>query len=71
MLDSIKIVIKLQFVEPGAISSSSNQNDKVRILFQDTEQFIRCETVADLFNSSQVDKSDSEATRALQTYSEA
>ena len=44
-----KVVISLFFKNSGAVSSSSNDYDQARVVFVDTRQFLRCETVADLF----------------------
>ena len=47
-----KVIINLFFNKTGAISSTGNDYDQIRVVFVDTKAFLRCETVADLFNQS-------------------
>lgn len=42
------MTIKIQFLDPNAISSTSNTLDKLRIVFVDTSEFLRCEVVDEL-----------------------
>lgn len=44
MPDPFTLLITLAFDDPNAISSNSNDLDKLRITFVETSQFVRCET---------------------------
>ena len=41
-----ELLIKIEFNDPKAISSSGNELDKLRIHFVDTSEFLRCEADA-------------------------
>ena len=38
-----ELLIKIEFEDPNAISSTSNTLDKLRIVFVDTSEFLRCD----------------------------
>ena len=56
-----EVVIQINFDDPGAISSSSNDKDKLRILFVDTSSFIQCESIFSKIS----EKSDSERNKRV------
>ena len=56
-----EVVIQINFDDPRAISSSSNDKDKLRILFVDTSSFIQCESI---FSKIEV-RTDSEVNKRV------
>lgn len=48
MPDPKELLVKIEFEDPNAISSTSNDLDKLRITFVDTSKFLQCENAEDI-----------------------
>ena len=58
-----EVRIQIHFADPGAVSTASNTRDRLRILFEETGSWLRCESLLDLIQASE---SPTEGGRELQ-----